>query len=111
MKAFFLFVFVFASAAAAVAQNPFQVALQDLPEQHKHSSAQTTPLSLAELEQIALQSNPEIRLAVRRVSTAEARIPGAGALEDPTVSYRAWQVPSRGSMEPACRGRARFGVH
>jgi outer membrane protein, heavy metal efflux system len=95
MKALFLFVFAFASAAVAVAQDPFQVALQHLPEQHEHSSAQTTPLSLAELEQIALQSNLEIRLAVRRVSTAEARIPGAGALEDATVSYRGWQVPLR----------------
>lgn len=49
--------------------------------------------SLAELEQAALENNPEIRLATRRVSLAEAGKLGAGALDDPSLMYRGWGVP------------------
>jgi outer membrane protein TolC len=41
----------------------------------------------------ALANNPEIRLAARRVAVAEARQPAAGALDDPSLMYRAWGVP------------------
>ena len=51
------------------------------------------PLSLAEVERIALTNNPEVTLAGRRVAVAEAHVPVAGALDDPTAMYRGWGVP------------------
>jgi cobalt-zinc-cadmium efflux system outer membrane protein len=50
-------------------------------------------LTLDEAERIALAANPEIAVAARRVAVAEAHIPVAGALEDPSAMYRAWGVP------------------
>lgn len=50
-------------------------------------------LSLDEAERMALASNPEIAVASRRVAVAEAHIPVAGALDDPSAMYRAWGVP------------------
>jgi cobalt-zinc-cadmium efflux system outer membrane protein len=50
-------------------------------------------LTLDEAERIALEENPEIHVAVRRVAMAEAHIPAAGALDDPQFMYRGWQVP------------------
>ena len=50
-------------------------------------------LTLDEAERIALEENPEIHVAARRVAMAEAHIPAAGALDDPQFMYRGWQVP------------------
>lgn len=55
--------------------------------------ATSPPLTLEEAERIALSANPEIALAARRVATAEAHIPAAGALSDPVAMYRGWSVP------------------
>ncbi|HUV97306.1 MAG TPA: TolC family protein [Acidobacteriaceae bacterium] len=50
-------------------------------------------LTLDDVERIALARNPEIDVAARRVAIAEAHVPAAGALDDPTVMYRGWGVP------------------
>ena len=94
MKVIFLYVFFFAlSGLAAGSEDPFAGASRALPQEHAHATPAVPPLTLEEVEQIGLQANPEIRIAVRKVSTAEAHISGAGALEDPSLMYRGWQVP------------------
>ena len=60
--------------------------------QHQHRS-DVRPMTLAEIEASALANNPEIKIAVRRVSLAEAGVPVAGNLDDPEFSYRAWGTP------------------
>ncbi len=50
-------------------------------------------LMLDEAERIALTANPEIEVAVRRVAAAQAHVPAAGALDDPSAMYRGWSVP------------------
>ena len=52
-------------------------------------------MSLEEIEAVAMQANPEIRVAARRIATAEARVSGAGALDDPMAMYRNWGTPLR----------------
>ncbi|HTM17770.1 MAG TPA: TolC family protein [Terracidiphilus sp.] len=52
-----------------------------------------TPLSMDEVVQVALQANPEIEVAVRRVAMARAHVPVAGAFDDPMAMYRGWGVP------------------
>jgi len=96
MKAIFVCVLVCAvSPFATPADDPYAAAAHALLQEHSHPRSAVTPLTLAELERIALQGNPEIRLAVRKVVTAESHISGAGALEDPSLMYRGWQVPLR----------------
>ena len=60
--------------------------------QHQHKS-DVRPMTLGEIESVALANNPEIKLAVRRLSVAEAGVPAAGNLEDPEFQYRAWGTP------------------
>ena len=94
MKAIVISLFVCLFVVAAVAgDDPYEAALALLPQQHSHSKATAPPITMDEAERIALQANPEIRVAARKVVTAETRVSGAGALDDPTVMYRAWQVP------------------
>jgi outer membrane protein TolC len=50
-------------------------------------------MTLEELERIALADNPAIAVAARRLAVAEAQVPVAGALDDPTAMYRGWGVP------------------
>ncbi|HVC89292.1 MAG TPA: TolC family protein, partial [Acidobacteriaceae bacterium] len=50
-------------------------------------------LTLDDVERIALARNPEIEVAARQVAIAEAHVPAAGALDDPTAMYRGWGVP------------------
>lgn len=63
------------------------------------SFAQTAPssrvrvMTLEEIEREALANNPEIRAAESRVDVAKARVPSAGALEDPMAMYRNWGTP------------------
>lgn len=63
--------------------------LADAPQLPDASSAMT----LDQIEAIALERNPAISVAVRRVVMAEAQVPAAGALNDPTFMYRGWGVP------------------
>ena len=62
----------------------------------QHRAVATGPaLTLDEIERMALIGNPEIRVAARRLAVVEAHAPVAGALDDPTLMYRGWQVPLR----------------
>ncbi len=94
MKAIFLCVFLcLAAAVLAAADDPYEAALSLLPAQHSRTNPAAAPISLEQAEQIALQANPEIRVAARKVAIAEAHVSGAGALDDPSLIYRSWQVP------------------
>jgi outer membrane protein TolC len=53
----------------------------------------TPALTLDEIERIALAENPEIHVAARKVSMAEAHVPTTGKLDDPQFMLRNWQVP------------------
>ena len=62
----------------------------------QHHAAVTGPaLTLDEIERAALVGNPEIAVAARRLAAVQARVPQAGALDDPALMYRGWQVPLR----------------
>src|SRR3569623_695403 len=63
--------------------------LSDVPP----ADPSVTPMTLDEAERIALESNPEIAVAARRVAMARAHVPAAGALDDPMAMYRGWGVP------------------
>lgn len=68
--------------------------IAELLPQH-HAVATGPALTLDEIERIALIENPEIRVAARRLVVVEAHTPVAGALDDPSLMYRGWQVPLR----------------
>lgn len=57
------------------------------------AEAGAAPFDLEEAERTALEANPEIQVAVRRLSMAQAHLPIAGALDDPMAMYRGWGVP------------------
>jgi len=65
-----------------------------LPPQH-HAATTGPALSLDEIERVAQTGNPEIAVAARRLAAIEAHVPQAGALDDPALMYRGWQVPLR----------------
>jgi len=50
-------------------------------------------LTLEEAERMALERNPAIEVAARRVAAAEAHVPATGKLDDPMAMYRGWGVP------------------
>jgi outer membrane protein, heavy metal efflux system len=93
MKSILVCLLCLSSVLAVAADDPYQSALAALPQAHSHANSNVTPVPLAEAEQIALQANPEIRVAARKVAIAEIHVSGAGALDDPSVMYRGWQVP------------------
>lgn len=93
MKAIFVCLLCFSSVMAIAADDPYQASLATLPQEHSHASSNVTPITLDEAEQIALQSNLEIRVGARKVAIAEAHVSGAGALDDLSLMYRVWQVP------------------
>ena len=68
--------------------------IAELLPQH-HAVATAPALTLDEIERTALIENPEIRVAARRLAVVEAHTPVAGALDDPSLMYRGWQVPLR----------------
>src|SRR5207302_10435298 len=61
--------------------------------QHHHSDVSGRAYDLDRIEEMALATNPEIRVAVRKLGVVEAHVPSAGSLEDPSFMYRGWQVP------------------
>jgi outer membrane protein, heavy metal efflux system len=62
----------------------------------QHHAAATGPaFTLDEIERAALTGNPEIVVAARRLAAIEAHVPQVGALDDPALMYRGWQVPLR----------------
>jgi cobalt-zinc-cadmium efflux system outer membrane protein len=89
-----IFILLLSPGLLAQVENPFAGAASMLPPpQHEHSVAVSADTSLEQAQASALANNPEVRLALRRVAVAEARQPAAGALDDPTLMYRAWGVP------------------
>lgn len=61
-------------------------------QQHGHIQDPGAVITLAELDQ-ATQNNSELIALTKRIAASRARKGYAGALEDPTVSYRNWGVP------------------
>jgi outer membrane protein TolC len=64
-----------------------------LVQEHEHSQSNVAPLTLAEIEAIALENNREIRAMEERVTLTKAGVTPAMAIDDPSFSYRAWQTP------------------
>src|SRR5215469_8353516 len=93
MKAIIVCLLCLSPIIAVAASDGYQAALGALPQEHSHTSSNVTPITLDEAEQVALEANPEIRVFARKVAMAEAHVSGAGALDDPSVMYRGWQVP------------------
>ena len=98
------FLHVVLCAFILVSSLPAQTAADDSPglstavtllPQHHAMDPAGPELSLAEVERIALNNNPEIRVAARRVAVVEAHVPAAGALDDASAMYRGWSVPLR----------------
>ena len=94
MKTVYALLLLTAFALCAAAEEPFPAAEALLP-QHEHAAPSGRAFTLDEVEQLALTSNPEIRVAARRMAVVEAHLPAAGALDDPAFMYRGWQVPLR----------------
>src|SRR5215469_4514811 len=92
MKSICVVFLVLACVLGVTAQDSFRAAELLLP-QHQHADEAGPVLTLDEIERMALQDNPEIRVAAKKVSVADTRIPAAGALEDPFFMYRGWGVP------------------
>ena len=94
-----LFAFLLAASPASISRAETPAAsdglanLAALLEETHTPQASGPALTLDEVERIALEANPEIAVAVRRVAVAEAHVPTAGALDDPSVMYRGWGVP------------------
>src|SRR4051812_24080064 len=59
----------------------------------QHASSASPALTLDEVQRIALAENPEIRLAMRKVRTAESHVPLAGALDDAQLMVKNWGIP------------------
>jgi outer membrane protein TolC len=57
--------------------------------------AAVAPLSVDEAVAAALESNPEIRAAVRRLSLAQLKTATARSLDDPMLMMRDWDTPLR----------------
>ena len=55
----------------------------------------SAPLSVDEAVAKALETNPEIRAAVRRLSLAQSKTTTARSLDDPMFMVRDWQTPLR----------------
>src|SRR5262249_15463808 len=58
-----------------------------------HQVAAVPPMTLPEIERVALQNNREIGIMRERVELAKAGVTPALALDDPSFSYRAWGTP------------------
>jgi outer membrane protein, heavy metal efflux system len=68
------------------------------PPDSGHGPADATlpaPLTVEQVVDEALQSNTEIRAAVRRLSLAQLKIATAGSLDDPMLMVRDWDTPLR----------------
>ena len=79
--------------AQAIAKDDAFGSIPALLSEMPQAQSVVAPLTLEEVERIALQANPEIEVAARRVSMARAHVPIAGALDDPMAMYRGWGVP------------------
>lgn len=98
MKFLCAVLFVFACVSGVAAQDSLRAAELLLP-QHQHAEVSGPALTLDEIERMALQGNPDIRVAAKRLSVIETRVPAAGALDDPFFMYRGWGVPLERSWD------------
>ncbi len=64
-----------------------------LVQEHEHRQSNVSPLTLAEIETIALENNRQIRTMKERVTLAKAGITPAMAIDDPSFMYRGWGAP------------------
>ncbi len=64
-----------------------------LVQEHEHQAAAVPPMSLQEIERVALENNRDIQIMRERVELAKAGVTPALALDDPSFSYRAWGTP------------------
>jgi cobalt-zinc-cadmium efflux system outer membrane protein len=85
---------VVALAATAHAQNAQPGAAQ--------------PLTLAQLEQLALENNPTARAAQSAIDAARGRARQAGLWPNPTIGYSAEEITTRGGVDP--RGEYGFFI-
>jgi outer membrane protein TolC len=80
---------------------PFVLALsiaclgQTEPRSVVSPDAAVAPLSVDDAVEAALESNPEIRAAVRRLSLAQLKTTTARSLDDPMLMMRDWDTPLR----------------
>jgi outer membrane protein, heavy metal efflux system len=88
LKPFVIAIFASVLAFAADAQEPIDKALVVAGEPQGRAA-----LTLSELVAQALENNPEIQAAKRKVESARARAGQATYLEDPEVNFEAWGVP------------------
>jgi hypothetical protein len=58
-----------------------------------HSETTGPAFTFEEAERMALERNPEIAVATRRIAMAQAGVPAAGVLDHPEFMYRGWGVP------------------
>jgi len=68
-------------------------AIAALLKSPSQTGSSTVPISLEDAERIALQANPEIVVARRRLAMAQAHVPISRALDDPMAMYRGWGIP------------------
>ena len=64
-----------------------------LVQEHETHRSHVAPLTLAEIEAIALENNREIAAMKERVTLAKAGITPATAIDDASFTYRAWGTP------------------
>lgn len=100
MRAFVCVVCIFASAisggisrAQAPAGDGGLTGYAALFQESPPAQATAPPLTLDDVEQLALARSPEIAVAAQRVAAAQAHVPVAGALDDPAAMYRGWGIP------------------
>lgn len=95
MKGLRLIAFILLFTISAFPEDPFEAAGALLSASQQSHRSDVVPKTLEQLEEVAMTGNPRIRAAVRRLSVAQARAPGAGALDDPMFMYRDWGTPLR----------------
>ncbi len=93
MKVLSVIAILLLASFAAAAEDPYSAAAATLSAAAASPRPAAPARSLDDLEQQAMQGNPEVRVAVRRVAVAEAGLPAAGALDDPMFQYRDWGTP------------------
>ena len=85
MKSARILIFLLLTWAAAYAQAPIETAVVSPAQEHE--------VRPADAPAMALEANPELRALAGGVGATQARVPAAGALDDPSVMYRGWGVP------------------
>src|SRR5881628_456067 len=64
-----------------------------LVQEHQLRQSHVTPLTLMDIEAIALDNNREVAAMKERVTLVRAGIPPATAIDDASFMYRAWGTP------------------